>query len=159
MEKVAAGITTSLDGYITGPNDGPGRGLGDGGERFDRWAYELASLRERQGIADGRTNRDAEVIPQQRAQVRRLYDPGHGRVAELDADPRQRRRGIDQAEAAAREEHRDHRQWRPGPVAAARRSNLRAPADDPSDHPRQREAPLRGWERSEVSEARRLEDV
>src|SRR6266508_4083258 len=24
--KVAAGITTSLDGYITGPNDGPGRG-------------------------------------------------------------------------------------------------------------------------------------
>ena len=28
MTKVAAGITTSLDGYITGPNDGPGRGLG-----------------------------------------------------------------------------------------------------------------------------------
>ena len=23
MAKVAAGITTSLDGYITGPNDGP----------------------------------------------------------------------------------------------------------------------------------------
>ncbi len=32
MTKVAAGITTSLDGYITGPNDGPGRGLGDGRE-------------------------------------------------------------------------------------------------------------------------------
>ena len=29
MTKVVAGITTSLDGYITGPNDGPGRGLGD----------------------------------------------------------------------------------------------------------------------------------
>ena len=26
MTKVAAGITTSLDGYVTGPNDGPGRG-------------------------------------------------------------------------------------------------------------------------------------
>ena len=25
MTKVAAGITTSLDGYITGPDDGPGR--------------------------------------------------------------------------------------------------------------------------------------
>jgi hypothetical protein len=25
MAKVAAGITTSLDGYITGANDGPGR--------------------------------------------------------------------------------------------------------------------------------------
>ena len=27
MTKVAAGITTSLDGYITGPNDGPGAAL------------------------------------------------------------------------------------------------------------------------------------
>lgn len=25
MTKVSAGITTSLDGYIAGPNDGPGR--------------------------------------------------------------------------------------------------------------------------------------
>jgi hypothetical protein len=32
MTKVAAGITTSVDGYITGPNDGPERGLGEGGE-------------------------------------------------------------------------------------------------------------------------------
>ena len=30
MTKVNAGITISVDGYITGPNDGPGRGLGDG---------------------------------------------------------------------------------------------------------------------------------
>lgn len=37
MTKVAAGITISLDGYITGPNDGPGRGLGDGGERLHYW--------------------------------------------------------------------------------------------------------------------------
>ena len=36
---VAAGITTSLDGYITGPNDGPGRGLGDGGERLHYWVF------------------------------------------------------------------------------------------------------------------------
>ena len=39
MTKVAAGITTSLDGYITGPNDGPGRGLGDGGERLHYWVF------------------------------------------------------------------------------------------------------------------------
>ena len=39
MMKVAAGITTSLDGYITGPNDGPGRGLGDGGERLHYWVF------------------------------------------------------------------------------------------------------------------------
>jgi len=39
MTKVAAGITISLDGYITGPNDGPGRGLGDGGEQLHYWVF------------------------------------------------------------------------------------------------------------------------
>jgi dihydrofolate reductase len=39
MTRVAAGITTSLDGYITGPNDGPGRGLGEGGERLHYWVF------------------------------------------------------------------------------------------------------------------------
>jgi dihydrofolate reductase len=39
MTKVAAGITVSLDGHITGPNDGPGRGLGDGGERLHYWVF------------------------------------------------------------------------------------------------------------------------
>jgi len=39
MSKVAAGITTSLDGYITGPNDGPGLGLGEGGERLHYWVF------------------------------------------------------------------------------------------------------------------------
>jgi dihydrofolate reductase len=39
MTKVAAGITTSLDGYINGPNDGPERGLGEGGERLHYWVF------------------------------------------------------------------------------------------------------------------------
>jgi len=39
MTKVAAGITTSVDGYITGPNDGPGCGLGEGGERLHYWVF------------------------------------------------------------------------------------------------------------------------
>ena len=39
MTKVAAGITISIDGYIAGPNDGPGRGLGDGGERLHYWVF------------------------------------------------------------------------------------------------------------------------
>jgi len=39
MTKVVATITTSLDGYITGPNDGPGRGLGEGGERLHYWVF------------------------------------------------------------------------------------------------------------------------
>jgi dihydrofolate reductase len=39
MTQVLAGITTSLDGYITGPNDGPGKGLGEGGERLHYWVF------------------------------------------------------------------------------------------------------------------------
>jgi dihydrofolate reductase len=39
MSKVIAGITTSVDGYIAGPDDGPGRGLGEGGERLHYWVF------------------------------------------------------------------------------------------------------------------------
>ena len=34
MSRVLAGITISVDGFITGPDDGPGCGLGVGGERL-----------------------------------------------------------------------------------------------------------------------------
>jgi dihydrofolate reductase len=37
MGKVIASITTSVDGYVTGPDDGPGHGLGRGGERLHYW--------------------------------------------------------------------------------------------------------------------------
>jgi dihydrofolate reductase len=39
MSKVVAAITVSVDGYITGPNDGPGKGLGEGGERLHYWVF------------------------------------------------------------------------------------------------------------------------
>jgi dihydrofolate reductase len=39
MTKVAASITTSVDGYIVGPHDGPGQGLGEGGERLHYWVF------------------------------------------------------------------------------------------------------------------------
>jgi dihydrofolate reductase len=39
MTRVIAGITTSIDGYITGPDDGPGKGLGEGGERLHAWVF------------------------------------------------------------------------------------------------------------------------
>ena len=31
-------MSLSLDGFIAGPNEGPGNGLGDGGERLHDWA-------------------------------------------------------------------------------------------------------------------------
>lgn len=37
MGKTVAMITTSVDGYVTGPDDGPEQGLGKGGERLHYW--------------------------------------------------------------------------------------------------------------------------
>ncbi len=62
MGQVVFEISMSLDGFIAGPNDRPGLGLGEGGERLHQWAYELASWRERHGLAGGQTNRDAELL-------------------------------------------------------------------------------------------------
>jgi dihydrofolate reductase len=39
MTTVIAAITTSVDGYVTGPDDGPGKGLGEGGERLHHWVF------------------------------------------------------------------------------------------------------------------------
>lgn len=62
MGKVVVDITTSLDGFIAGPNDGPEVPLGHGGERLHEWVYDLASWREPHGLAGGKTNTDSEVL-------------------------------------------------------------------------------------------------
>jgi dihydrofolate reductase len=68
MTKVAAGITTSLDGFITGPNDGPGRGLGDGGERLHYWVF------------GGPWSYDAEPTGEAGGADKEFLDEGIGRV-------------------------------------------------------------------------------
>ena len=61
MAKIVAAITTSVDGYITGPNDGPDKGLGDGGERLHYWVFggPWSYENEPQGEAQGE---DAEYL-------------------------------------------------------------------------------------------------
>ena len=39
MTRIIAGITTSVDGYVAGPNDGPGKGLGEDGEKLHYWVF------------------------------------------------------------------------------------------------------------------------
>ncbi len=54
MGKVVAGITISLDGYYTGPNDRLGAGLGDDGERLHYWVFGGPwRYGEESGSADG----------------------------------------------------------------------------------------------------------
>jgi len=85
MTTVVAAITISLDGYITGPNDGPGNGLGDGGERLHYWvfggpwSYEAEPSGEATGVV---THRPEEA-------------PSEGGFAFVD--------GLDEAIARARQ--------------------------------------------------------
>ena len=37
MSETVLYMSTSLDGFIAGPNEGPGNGLGDGGHRLHEW--------------------------------------------------------------------------------------------------------------------------
>ena len=56
MTAVVAQITQSLDGYVAGPDDGPGRGLGEGGERLHYWVFNgpWSYTDPPSGEADGR---------------------------------------------------------------------------------------------------------
>ena len=49
MSKVLAAITMSMDGYIAGPNDRVGAGLGDGGERLHHWMFGDPSTDGKEG--------------------------------------------------------------------------------------------------------------
>lgn len=59
MGKVFVDVGMSLDGFIAGPNGGPGNPLGDGGMRIHQWAHRLAAFRARLGMTGG-----ADVIQQ-----------------------------------------------------------------------------------------------
>lgn len=82
MGKVTANLSMSLDGFIAGPNAGPGNPLGDRGDRLHQWVYDLESWRERQGLAGGQKNRDDEVLQERNANVgavvmgRGMFDTG-----------------------------------------------------------------------------------
>jgi dihydrofolate reductase len=43
MSATVLYMSMSLDGFIAGPNDGPGNGLGDDGERLHQWIFTGAA--------------------------------------------------------------------------------------------------------------------
>jgi dihydrofolate reductase len=84
MGKVLVDITTSLDGFVAGRDDGPELPLGEGGERLHEWVYGLASWREPHGLEGGETNRDSEILEEAMGNLgavvvgRRMFDNAGG---------------------------------------------------------------------------------
>jgi len=80
--KVVSDMSMSLDGFITGPDDSVDSPLGQGGERLHEWIYDLASWRERHGMAGGKSDTDSEVIEEAFKNTgsvlmgRRMFDVG-----------------------------------------------------------------------------------
>ena len=62
MAKVHFDITTSLDGFVAGPNPSLENPLGVGGEQLHDWATATESWRERHGLEGGETGTDTDVI-------------------------------------------------------------------------------------------------
>ncbi|WP_049954620.1 dihydrofolate reductase family protein [Halostagnicola larsenii] len=90
MTRVVADISTSIDGFVGGPNDSRENPLGDGGERLHEWVYELDSWRTAHGLEGGKTGRDDEVLAESNENIgavvmgRRMFDNGEG---PWEADP------------------------------------------------------------------------
>jgi dihydrofolate reductase len=84
MGQVIFDITTSLDGFVAGPNASPENPLGEGGEQLHEWNIETAAWRERHGREGGERNADSELmaesIERQGALImgRRMFSGGFG---------------------------------------------------------------------------------
>ena len=62
MGKLLVDITTSLDGYVAGPNQTLEDPLGAGGMRLHEWAFAAAAWREAHGLAGGEASADSDVV-------------------------------------------------------------------------------------------------
>jgi dihydrofolate reductase len=77
-------ITTSLDGFVAGPNPSLEDPLGQGGEQLHNWVTATRAWRERHGMEGGEENDDSEVVAEGIARQgavimgRRMFSGGSG---------------------------------------------------------------------------------
>src|SRR3954468_16261011 len=69
MSKLRVHISTSLDGYVAGPNQSEENPLGEGGEQLHDWVVELKAWREPHGREGGEENASTQVVEEARADV------------------------------------------------------------------------------------------
>jgi dihydrofolate reductase len=62
MSKLRCSITTSLDGFVAGPNQSEANPIGEGGLRLHEWAFPTKTFREMHGDAGGETGVNDDVF-------------------------------------------------------------------------------------------------
>ena len=62
MATVVIDMSVSLDGFVAGPNDAPGNGLGDGGERLHEWIVATADWRSKHGLEGGVEGEESRLV-------------------------------------------------------------------------------------------------
>ncbi len=69
MGKVRAHISTSLDGYVAGPNETMEAPLGEGGEGLHAWVVALRVWREAAGMEGGEENANTPIVSEAFANI------------------------------------------------------------------------------------------
>ncbi|MDQ3937649.1 MAG: dihydrofolate reductase family protein [Chloroflexota bacterium] len=69
MSKVRVHISTSLDGYVAGPDQSMEDPLGEGGEQLHDWVVPLKAWREAHGMEGGEENASSPVMEEENANV------------------------------------------------------------------------------------------
>ena len=62
MSKLILEITTSLDGYVAGPDASLDEPLGKGGEKLHGWVFKTLAWRRAHGLEGGENNPDSELV-------------------------------------------------------------------------------------------------
>jgi dihydrofolate reductase len=84
MGKVYFDISTSLDGFVAGPNPTLEEPLGKGGEQLHEWVVALESWRKRHGLSGGEATPDSELLEETLRNTgatvmgRRMFSGGSG---------------------------------------------------------------------------------
>ena len=69
MSKVRVHISSSLDGYVAGPNQSQENPLGEGGEDLHDWVVALKAWRERHGHEGGDENASTAIVEENTADI------------------------------------------------------------------------------------------
>ena len=62
MSEVVVDITMTLDGFVTGPDAGPGQGLGRGGEPIHAWVFDPESEVDQQVLQESVERTGAVIL-------------------------------------------------------------------------------------------------